>query len=81
MDVTHIRNGQHCVRLRLAAFASSSLKMTYCGSLCEKAGLGFTVEALLGNYTIVRSALEAVVGCVTVLREPLHTSFAADVRG
>ena len=24
-----------------------SLKMTYCSSLCEKADLGFTVEALL----------------------------------
>ncbi len=27
--------------------ASSSLKMTYCGSLCERADLGFTIEALL----------------------------------
>jgi hypothetical protein len=26
---------------------SSSLKMTYCGSLCEKADLGFTIEAVL----------------------------------
>lgn len=26
---------------------SSSLKMTYCGSLCEQADLGFTLEALL----------------------------------
>lgn len=26
---------------------SSSLKMTYCSSLCEQADLGFTVEALL----------------------------------
>jgi hypothetical protein len=26
---------------------SSSLKMTYCSSLCEKADLGFTLEALL----------------------------------
>jgi hypothetical protein len=26
---------------------SSSLKMTYCGSLCEQADLGFTIEALL----------------------------------
>ncbi|MFQ5380539.1 MAG: hypothetical protein ACE5EF_02790 [Dehalococcoidia bacterium] len=25
----------------------SSIKMTYCGSLCEKADLGFTLEALL----------------------------------
>lgn len=27
--------------------ASSTLKMTYCGSLCEKADLGFTIEALI----------------------------------
>ena len=26
---------------------SGSLKMTYCGSLCERADLGFTIEALL----------------------------------
>ncbi len=26
---------------------SSSLKMTYCGSLCERADLGFTIDALL----------------------------------
>lgn len=26
---------------------SSSLKMTYCGTLCERAALGFTIEALL----------------------------------
>jgi len=26
---------------------SSSLKMTYCGTLCEKADLGFTNEALI----------------------------------
>ncbi|MGK2965399.1 MAG: hypothetical protein ACSLFM_07310 [Tepidiformaceae bacterium] len=29
---------------------SSTLKMTYCGSLCERADLGFTVDALL-QYT------------------------------
>lgn len=27
---------------------SQSLKMTYCGVLCEIAGLGFTIEGLLG---------------------------------
>ncbi len=26
---------------------SSSLKMTFCGSLCEQAELGFTIETLL----------------------------------
>jgi hypothetical protein len=27
--------------------ASSSLKMTYCGSLCERGDLGFTIDAIL----------------------------------
>ena len=27
--------------------SSSSLKMTYCNSLCENADLGFTIESLL----------------------------------
>ena len=26
---------------------SSCLKMTYCGSLCEKGDLGFTIDALI----------------------------------
>lgn len=28
---------------------SGSLKMTYCGSLCEKGDLGFTIEALIAS--------------------------------
>jgi hypothetical protein len=32
---------------------SSSLKMTYCGSLCERADLGFTIETLLNDYQLV----------------------------
>jgi len=35
---------------------SGSLKMTYCGSLCERAGLGFTIESLLGEVQVVRMA-------------------------
>ena len=38
--------------------ASSSLKMTYCGSLCEKGDLGFTIESLLEAR---RSAFGAVM--------------------
>jgi hypothetical protein len=30
--------------------------MTYCGSLCERAGLGFTIESLLGEVQVVRLA-------------------------
>ncbi len=33
---------------------SGSLKMTYCGSLCEKADLGFTIEGLLTDMHVVR---------------------------
>ena len=33
---------------------SGSLKMTYCGSLCEKADLGFTIETLLSEVSVVR---------------------------
>lgn len=33
--------------------ASSSLKMTYCGSLCEQGDLGFTIEAWLHEAAIV----------------------------
>lgn len=38
----------HCgLRYDWRRSPSSSLKMTYCGSLCERAALGFTIEALL----------------------------------
>ena len=34
--------------------ASTSLKMTYCNSLCENADLGFTIEALIRTeFTVV----------------------------
>jgi hypothetical protein len=29
--------------------------MTYCGSLCERAELGFTIESLLGTTEVVRT--------------------------
>jgi hypothetical protein len=29
--------------------------MTYCGSLCERAELGFTIESLLGTVEMVRT--------------------------
>ena len=33
---------------------STSLKMTYCNSLCESADLGFTIEALIRTeFTVV----------------------------
>ena len=45
---TNIRICQHCsLPYDWRRSASASLKMTYCGSLCEKGDLGFTIEALL----------------------------------
>jgi hypothetical protein len=38
--------------------ASASLKMTYCGSLCETADLGFTIEGLMA-YRPGQAALVA----------------------
>ncbi|MBI2765027.1 MAG: hypothetical protein HYX53_03855 [Chloroflexi bacterium] len=46
-----LRNIVSCARCGLRydwrRSPSSSLKMTYCGSLCEKADLGFTIEGVL----------------------------------
>jgi len=45
---THIKECRRCgLRYDWRRSASTSLKMTYCGSLCENADLGFTIEALL----------------------------------
>ena len=46
-DPTHIRTCAHCgARYDWRRSASAWLKMTYCGSLCESADLGFTIDAL-----------------------------------
>lgn len=43
-----IRHCEHCnIAYDWHRSASSSLKMTYCGTLCERAALGFTIDALL----------------------------------
>lgn len=48
MESSNIRSCEHCgIRYDWRRSPSSLLKMTYCGSLCEKAGLGFTLEGLL----------------------------------
>lgn len=47
-DSRHIRECARCGRkYDWRRSPSSSLKMTYCSSLCEQAGLGFTIDALL----------------------------------
>lgn len=48
--MTNIRHCAHCgIVYDWRRSPSSSLKMTYCGSLCETAALGFTIEALLAH--------------------------------
>ena len=57
METLNIRICQHCGnRYDWRRSPSSSLKMTYCGSLCERADLGFTIETLLHDFAIVRPA-------------------------
>ena len=47
----NLNNIKVCVRCGLRydwrKSPSTTLKMTYCSSLCERADLGFTIEALL----------------------------------
>ena len=49
--VSTLSNIRHCGHCGLPydwrRSTSSSLKMTYCGTLCEKGDLGFTIETLL----------------------------------
>jgi hypothetical protein len=48
MELSNIRECARCgLRYDWRKSPSSALKMTYCSSLCERADLGFTVEALL----------------------------------
>lgn len=48
MNLDNIKVCARCgVRYDWRKSASSTLKMTYCSSLCESADLGFTVDALL----------------------------------
>ena len=41
-----MRKCLRCERLHTPARSTSSLPLTYCGFLCEKAHLGFSIEAL-----------------------------------
>lgn len=60
MNFEHIRNCKRCgIRYDWRRSPSSSLKMTYCGSLCEHADLGFTIEAMLAKPSPARRAQPA----------------------
>lgn len=55
--MSHMRVCQHCgLPYDWRRSPSGSLKMTYCGSLCERADLGFTIETLLSDVHVVRLA-------------------------
>jgi hypothetical protein len=57
VDLTHIKDCARCgLRYDWRRSPSSCLKMTYCGSLCEKAALGFTIEALLRTERVALPA-------------------------
>lgn len=48
INLNHIKVCARCgLRYDWRKSASSTLKMTYCGSLCERADLGFTIDALV----------------------------------
>ena len=48
MNLNNIKVCARCgLRYDWRKSPSTALKMTYCSSLCERADLGFTIEALL----------------------------------
>ena len=52
MDADPMKTCKNCgLRYDWRRSASRSLKMTYCNTLCEKADLGFTIDALLQSST------------------------------
>ncbi|GMV86198.1 MAG: hypothetical protein AMXMBFR80_20530 [Dehalococcoidia bacterium] len=57
MNLNHIKVCARCSLRYDWRKSPSSMKMTYCSSLCEKADLGFTLEALL-RYERVKTVGE-----------------------
>jgi hypothetical protein len=50
----HLRTCGRCgARYDWRRSTSSALKMTFCGVLCEKGGLGFTLDSLMGSFRIL----------------------------
>lgn len=72
----HIKTCARCgLRYDWRRSPSSSLKMTYCGSLCESAALGFTIESLLRAERAPR--LVEVEALPIVTGQPLALPLAA----
>ena len=60
IEITNMHTCAHCgVRYDWRRSPSGSLKMTYCSSLCERADLGFTIEALLRFERLAEPVLAA----------------------
>lgn len=54
MDATQLRTCGRCGgRYDWRRSTSSSLKMTYCGVLCERGALGFTLDTLLAGVRVL----------------------------
>ena len=52
INLDHIKECARCgLRYDWRRSPSSSLKMTYCGSLCERAALGFTIRGSVAQFT------------------------------
>jgi hypothetical protein len=60
MNLDHIKVCARCALRYDWRKSPSSMKMTYCSSLCERADLGFTVEALL-RFDPAESASREIV--------------------
>ncbi len=56
---------------------SSSLKMTYCGTLCERADLGYTIEALL-QYSAPKKREPGATTAPPVVEPRLDFDFGDD---
>lgn len=62
MSMDNIRVCARCgLRYDWRKSPSTTLKMTYCSSLCERADLGYTIEALLRVERPAKAAPEAAV--------------------
>jgi len=55
MHPRHVRICEHCsLPYDWRKSPSGSLKMTFCGSMCERAHLGFTIEGLLQDFLLIK---------------------------
>ena len=59
MNLNNIKVCARCgLRYDWRKSPSTALKMTYCSSLCERADLGFTIEALLKVERLAKATPE-----------------------